>query len=430
MTSSSAPLNTAGQPLPKRWLAAIAAIFIGQAFSLVTSYAAGWAIIWHVTETTGSALMLAAASVCACLPQGLISPFGGVVADRCNRKTTMVIADLGIGLFSLAVGAAVLFGEPTFPLLMVLVVARSIGQAFHGPAMMASLPLLVPERHLLRINSLSQTLMSLAAIGSPALGILLYTAFGLHAAMFLDFGGALLAVLGLSLAKIPSANDEAAQSQHVLANLRDGWHAIVENRGLTILIAVLIGGGMVMAPWGTVFPLMTYDHFGGSGFDAALVEALWGGGMLAGSIILMAWGGDTKLVRLIAFSIVGAGTLTSICGLLPSSQFALFATMTGLSAIICAWFNGPFMTIIQRTVAPEKLGRVMGFVTAAAGLLSPLGVAAGGVLAETIGVASFFVVTGICFVLLGAAVYLPESVRAFDRDAADANRNASESSMG
>ena len=74
MNESLAPLSAAGRALPKRWLAAVAVIFAGQSFSMITSYAAGWAVIWHVTETTGSALMLAAASICAYLPQGLISP--------------------------------------------------------------------------------------------------------------------------------------------------------------------------------------------------------------------------------------------------------------------------------------------------------------------------------------------------------------------
>lgn len=232
--------------------------------------------------------------------------------------------------------------------------------------------------------------------------------------MFLDFGGALLAVLGLLLAKIPSARDADAANQRVLANLRDGWRAVSARRGLKILIVGLVAGSMIMAPWGTVFPLMTYDHFGGGGFEAALVEALWGGGMLVGSVALMVWGGGKRLVPVIVLSLVGAGALTCVCGLLPHEGFAAFAVLTGISAIVCAWFNGPFMTILQRSVAPEKLGRVMGFTTAATGLAAPLGVALGGVLAEAIGVAAFFMVAGAGLAALGALMYLPKSVRALD----------------
>ena len=82
MTETIAPLSASGLPLPKRWLAIIATIWAGQAVSMITSYAAGYAAVWYITETTGSALALAVASICAYLPQGLLSPFGGVIADK------------------------------------------------------------------------------------------------------------------------------------------------------------------------------------------------------------------------------------------------------------------------------------------------------------------------------------------------------------
>ena len=145
--------------------------------------------------------------------------------------------------------------------------------------------------------------------------------------------------------------------------------------------------------------------------------------MLVGSVALMVWGGGKRLVPVIALSLVGAGALTCACGLLPREGFTAFAVLTGISAIVCAWFNGPFMTILQRSVAPEKLGRVMGFTTAATGLAAPLGVALGGVLAEAIGVAPFFVVAGTGLAALGALMYLPKSVRALDESADEATES-------
>ena len=198
------------------------------------------------------AIMLAAAAICAYLPQGLLSPFGGVIADKHNRKTVMIVADLSVGIVSLGLGIVILFGQVSFPLLMILVIVRSIGQAFHGPAMMAAMPLLVPEKHLLRINTLDQLLMSVASIGAPAFGIFLYTTIGFHSVMFLDFAGALVAVAGLALAKIPTVADETAENQHVLANLRDGWKALSATRGLVVLIAGITIGMMAFAPLGAI----------------------------------------------------------------------------------------------------------------------------------------------------------------------------------
>lgn len=414
MTESAMTLSAAGHPLPKRWLAVIATIWIGQAVSMITSYAAGYAVVWYITETTGSALMLSAAAICAYLPQGLLSPFGGVIADKHNRKTVMIVADLGVGLVSLGLGVAILLGQVSFALLMILVVVRSIGQAFHGPAMMAAMPLLVPEKHLLRINTLDQLLMSVASIGAPAFGIFLYTTLGFHTVMFLDFFGALAAVAGLALAKIPTVIDKAAENQHVLANLHDGWRSLSANRGLVILIAGVTVGMVAFAPLGAIFPLMTFDHFGGDGYAASLVEAAFGIGMVCGSIVLMAWGGGKRLALLIGVAALIVGATTMACGFLAPSMFWAFVALCAVMAIACAWFNGPLITLIQRNVAEEKTGRALGLSMAAMGLASPIGIALGGMLAESIGVAPFFVVDGAICLVLGLVVYLPKSVRALD----------------
>ena len=393
MTASTAPLSAAGRELPKRWLAIIATIWGGQAASMITSYAAGYAVVWYITETTGSAIMLAAAAICAYLPQGLLSPFGGVIADKHNRKTVMIVADLSVGIVSLGLGIVILFGQVSFPLLMILVIVRSIGQAFHGPAMMAAMPLLVPEKHLLRINTLDQLLMSVASIGAPAFGIFLYTTIGFHSVMFLDFAGALVAVAGLALAKIPTVADETAENQHVLANLRDGWKALC-----------------------AIFPLMTYDHFGGDGYMASVVEAAFGVGMIAGSVVLMAWGGGKRLAGLIAVASLIVGVTTTACGFLAPTMFWAFVALCAVMALACSWFNGPLITLIQRNVPEEKTGRALGLAMAAMGLASPVGIAIGGVAAEAMGVAAFFVADGLVCIALGLTVYLFKSVRALDHD--------------
>ena len=261
MTASTAPLSAAGRELPKRWLAIIATIWGGQAASMITSYAAGYAVVWYITETTGSAIMLAAAAICAYLPQGLLSPFGGVIADKHNRKTVMIVADLSVGIVSLGLGIVILFGQVSFPLLMILVIVRSIGQAFHGPAMMAAMPLLVPEKHLLRINTLDQLLMSVASIGAPAFGIFLYTTIGFHSVMFLDFAGALVAVRGLRWRRSPRRRRDRREpacagepSRRLESAVGNPWARRAHRRHHHRHDGV--------RPAGADLPLMTYDHFG------------------------------------------------------------------------------------------------------------------------------------------------------------------------
>lgn len=409
-------LSASGRPLAKNWLAIIAIIWTGQAVSMITSYAAGFAAVWYITESTGSALMLSVATICAFLPQGLLSPFGGVIADKFNRKIVMIIADLSVGVVSFILGIAILLGQASFGLILVMIIARSIGQAFHGPAMMATMPMLVPEKHLLRINTLDQLLMSGAAILAPAFGILLYTTIGFHSVMFLDFVGACIAVGGLLLVKVPTVRDPDSENQRVLANMVDGWRALSVHRGLVILIIGVTLGMIVFSPLSALFPLMTYDYFGGDGYMASLVEAAFGVGMLLGSVFLMITGGGKKLARLIAIAAVIVGAATAAAGFLPDTMFPGFVALCIVMAIACAWFNGPLITLIQKRVPEEKMGRALGLVTAGIGLASPIGIALGGVLAEAIGIAPFFVVDGILCLVLGLLLYTFKSVRALDTE--------------
>jgi len=396
-------------------LAQVAFIWTGQAVSMLTSFAAGFAAVWYITETTGSALMLSVAAICAYLPIGLLSPFGGVIADKFNRKTTMIVADLAVGLVSLGLGLVVMLGQVSIGLLLFLITARAVGQAFHSPAMMAAMPMLVPDKHLLRINTLDQLVVSVSNIGGPAFGILLYTTLGLHWAMFLDFGGALVAVAGLALAKIPTTHDAAMENQRVLANLRDGFRAVAATRGLLILITGVILVEVVFAPLGALFPLMTYNHFDGDGFMASIVEAAFGIGLLLGSLVLVVWGGGKRLASLICVSTMVAGLATAVCGLLTAAMFAWFVVLCGVMALAFAGFNSPLITLIQRFVPEAKTGRAMGLLITAIGLAAPLGIVAGGAVAEWIGVAPFFLVDGVACLAVGVAVLVFRSVRALDQ---------------
>jgi len=382
---------------------------------MLTSFAAGFAAVWYITETTGSALMLSVAAICAYLPIGLLSPFGGVMADKFNRKTTMIVADLAVGLVSLGLGLIVMLGQVSIGLLLFLITARSIAQAFHAPAMMAAMPMLVPDKHLLRINTMDQMVISVSSIGGPAFGIFLYTTLGLHWTMFLDFAGALVAVAGLALAKIPTTFDHDMDNQHVLANLRDGFRAVAATRGLLILISGVILVEIIFAPLGALVPLMTFDHFNGDGYMASIVEAAYGIGLLLGSVVLVAWGGGKRLAGLICVSTMIAGVTTAVCGLLTAVMFAWFVVLCGVMALAFAGLNSPLITLIQRFVPEAKTGRAMGLLITAIGLAAPLGIVTGGAVAEWIGVAPFFLVDGVACLAVGVAVFVFRSVRALDQ---------------
>lgn len=205
-------------------------------------------------------------------------------------------------------------GHVSVALVIVMVTARSAAQAFHSPAMMALMPMLVPEKHLVRINSLDAMLLSIAGMICPALGMLLYAAVGFHAVMLLDFAGALVACAALSLAKAPATHAESEQAQQSNAqsepsthsgagttparkpfgDMREGWQALRANRGVFLVVVFITLSMMTFGPMSALYPLMTYDYFSGDGIMAACAEGFFAGGLLVGTIIIMIWGGGKK----------------------------------------------------------------------------------------------------------------------------------------
>jgi DHA3 family macrolide efflux protein-like MFS transporter len=412
-------VSATGRELGPGWFRVIVFIWTGQAFSIVTSYAAGYAAIWHITATTNSALMLSLTTMFSLLPMGLLSPLAGVLADRVNRRTMMLLADAATGVVSAGIGVAIWLDQLSLPLLMALLALRACAQAFHAPAMTAAMPMLVPDRHLLRVNSLDQMLWSGAAIGGPALGILFYTSIGFQWVMFLDAVGAGLACLGLALVRVPTVRDESMAGQHIFKNMVDGFHVIRSNRGLFWLMALCTLAMVFFMPIGSLFPLMTYQHFGLGGYHASVTEAVWGVAMLVGSGVLLAWGGGRRHVRLVIFSGMAIGVTIAVCGVLPPTGFWAFAALTGVMGAVASFYNGPLTTVVQRHTPEEKMGRVMGLFGSILSLTSPIGLIISGFAAERTGIATWFLICGILMSAVTAAALLVRPVLALDNPPAE-----------
>lgn len=291
-------------------------------------------------------------------------------------------------------------------------------QAFRAPAFNAAMPQIVPEHQLMRINMLDNLLGSISMIAAPALGILLYTTLGFQSVMFLDTIGALAAAAAMFAVHIPTLSAaEQTRESGVLVNLREGWQALASNRGLLFLVLGITVGMMAYGPIDSLLPLMVATTFSGNGFMAALVSGVFGVGMLVGALVLLAHGDKGYLAHIIIGAACIVGLVCAASGLLSGDLFPAFVVLMGIMAIGCAGFNGPLMTLLQKNIAPEKLGRVMGLNSAIIGLSIPVGTALGGILAESIGVAAFFTVDGLIIVALAVFLIFAPGVRALDRTA-------------
>src|SRR5678815_4349852 len=188
-------MQNQSQTISKNWAAHFFTVWTGQAFSLFGSALVQFALIWWLTQKSGSATVLALATLVGMLPQIVIGPFAGALVDRWNRRIIMIVADGSIALCTLFLAWLFATGHVQIWHVYVIMALRALGTAFHFPAMSASTPLMVPEEQLTRISGMNQTLQGLMALVAPPVGALLISVFPTQGVLFVDIGTAMLAIL-------------------------------------------------------------------------------------------------------------------------------------------------------------------------------------------------------------------------------------------
>ena len=291
--------------MQKNWKKTFYTIWVGQAFSQLSSSILQFAIVWYLTDKTKSGIVLAMAMLVGYLPQGLLGPFIGVYIDRMNRKLLMAASDLVIAGVSLFLALVTISGEPPIWLILAVMLVRAIGTAFHTPTLQAVTPQLVPKEELTKCAGYTQSLQSVSQILSPALAGVLYSTWNLGAIIFLDVIGALIAVSFLMICKIPKHDGAENQTKvHVIKEALEGWHILRTKKGMLGLVLVSSLYTIALMPVSALFPLMSMGRFGGTSTHASIVEIIFSLGFFAGSLILGKWGGTKNKIYTIVLSYV------------------------------------------------------------------------------------------------------------------------------
>lgn len=400
--------------IPAHWRRRYFTILSGQAISLVTSGILQMTLIFYLTEKTGSALVLSLATFFGFLPQALLGPFIGVWVDRWSRKFVMIGSDLFIALSGVALALLALRLEPPIWVVLGILFLRSVGGAFYQPAMSAATPLLVPEDQLTKCAGYSSSIQSISFLVSPALSAVLYTRWHLSAIVGLDVLGAIIASSFVAFIAIPKPQQaENAAQPNFFRELKDGYVAIRQDRGLFSLVLIATLYMLVFMPINALFPLMSMGYFGGTTTHAAIAETTFSAGMLIGGLVLGVWGGFKRRTRTIGFSVLLMGLGLAASGLLPRSGFPGFAVLC-VAMGFAAPFHGVQTALFQERIAPECLGRVLSLSMSMMSVAMPVGLILSGAFAEVIGVHTWFLISGVLVTAISALMMSLPSIRSLD----------------
>ena len=383
------------------WKRVFAIIWTGQFLSILTSSIVNFAIVLWLSLETGSAEVLAFATMAALLPQSVLGLFTGIFIDRWKRKRVMIMADSFIAFCTLILAVLFYFDLAKISHIYVLLALRSVGSAFHMPAMQASVPLLAPKSELMRIAGINQVIQSVCNIAGPALAGLFITMMKMTNILLLDVAGA-FACLSLCFVFIPDPSHEERNSE--LHLWREAKEAIMEVRnqyGLSWLFLLSILATFVIMPVSVLFPLMTLNHFAGNAFQVSLVEVSWGGGALLAGALLGLKKYRWNEILLINGMYIALGLTFLFSGLLPVSGFIWFAVLTALGGVCGSLYFATFTTVIQSRIDPGVMGRVFSFYMSFSMLPSMIGLLSTGFLADSIGLGNTFIISGGFLCLIG-----------------------------
>ena len=323
------------QPNPcASWKRSLAIVWIGEFFSVLTSSILQMGLIWHVTLTTGSASALSFVSLAAFLPMALLGAFAGTIVDRTSIKRLMIGADFFIAAVSLTLVFGSLRGDLSVAVVAAVLFVRALGSTLHTPAFNALTPLIAPPEVLGKLAGMLQFMQSGSYIIGNAIAAAVYPAFGLTFMIALDVAGAVLASIAVATSgiKTPAPErhtpEENAEASHravraFLLETANGYRELKRHHGLFAMLWIGFAFSVLFSPISALFPLMVFDHFGGTTTQSAIAEIAFSVGMIAASGWIGATGGlkNRALSCMLAIGLFGAGTLAASCPLPRSLCF-------------------------------------------------------------------------------------------------------------
>ncbi|GAA2519903.1 MFS transporter [Rarobacter incanus] len=402
-------------PAPRpRWRRDVALFLAGQSVSLIGSSVVQFAIFWHLTLETKSGWVIAFSTFFGFLPQAIVSIFGGVWADRHNRKWLIIGADLSIAATTIALAVAFMLGRTDLWLFYGALAIRSVGAGIQAPAVSALIPQITPADQLLRVNGLNSSIQSIAQVGAPVIAAGVLAAGGLQSAFYLDV---VTAVIGVAfLAAIPlRAVDRASQPSDTgyLTDLRAGLRYVARTPLLRFLVGYFALIMFLAVPPSFLTLLLVARKFGDTSWYLMANEVAFGLGMTAAGVLvavaakrfnnrlmLAAWGGVGLAVTTVALGLVG--------------NFPLYLIAMALCGATVPLINTPMFTIFQEQVPHDMQGRVFGLIMIIMTLALPIGMAIIGPIADRISVEALMCIGGAA-TLVAAAWGLRRAVQLGDR---------------
>ncbi len=371
--------------------------FTGQIFSLIGMWMQSLALSWLIFRLTGSHQALGLVNFCNQLPVLCLVVFGGIVADRCDKKAILLRTQSTCMFLAAALAILTLYDHLQVWHLYLFAFGFGLTQAFDMPARQAFVVELVGKEDLPNAIVLNSSLINGARLIGPAVAGMIVNWVGegwCFAANSASYIGVLLGLIAIHNTKkaIPTSGNP-------IHNLKEGFNFIVSSFPLTILLFMLGSLSLLASAQVVMMPAVAKEILHGQANTMGYLMSMSGIGALVGALLLALKKSIRGMEKLIAFCMI-------LCGVC----FILFGNSTNLTWSLILMLPVGFSimgqmassnTLVQSLVPDQMRGRIMSFHAMMFMGGAPIGALLSGLSADKFGIPSTFTIVGLCMIIIG-----------------------------
>jgi MFS family permease len=349
-------------------MTAFVRVWAGQLISQLGSAMSAFAIaVWSFgrTASIGNLSLLA---IAVYVPQIALAPYGGILADRRDRRGVMLATDAGAAITSFVLLGCAWFDKLPVAVAIVLVAAGSACNALQWPAFESATVTLVPTVALDRANGMLELSRGAAQLLAPILGGALLGSFGLTGILLVDVATFGIGIAATLSAHIPPHRDRPGRPR----GLGEAWRVIGDRSGLVAMLLLFAATSFTFAVVDVALKPIVLGF--GEPWRLGAVLSTVGVGMVAGSVALAAWNGTYRRIgAILAFQLVEGGSLV-IAGSHPT--FRVLCVAGFAYGVVIPLTFGCARTIWQLAIPAPLQGRVAALRNAVVTIAIPIGYAA------------------------------------------------------
>ncbi len=371
-----------------------------QGITLFGSSIVQFALVWYITLQSSSGVWVSALTICAFVPQFLVSFVSGALSDRYNKKYLIIASDAVIAAATLALALLVprlTSDSSVFYALLVVSIVRSAGSGVQIPAVASMIPLLVPAEHLMRFNGLNAALTSLVQFASPFAAGAFLTLSSLRSTLLLDVGTAVVGICLLAFLLIPHEKKQTGKTS-LFQDVKQGAVYALQNRWVGKMLMVHGLFIFLAVPAGFLATLFVTRYYQESYAYMTIVEVVGFAGMSLGGVLMSTWGGFKNQVTSFLAGMSAFGILAIGMGLIDS--FIVYLALMAMYGIALTMVQTATMTLLQQRTDTSMQGRIFAFLNIMYSGALPLGMALFGPLSDVVSMRVLMVLSGVLLMLL------------------------------